>query len=347
MLRRDFIKVSLSSLIFLKYSDTLLSYPSAVDTIKPSVLEEGDLVGIIAPATAVSDPDEIARAKETLDYFGLKMKLGDSVASGGGYKTRGVKERLNDLHGMFRDSDVKAIFCIRGGYGSGQLLDKIDYELIKENPKIFLGYSDITAMHLAINKKAGLVTFHGPVALSSFSRFTVEYFQKALFSSEPLGLLSNPEGVSGIRLRKPTRTIRSGNSKGILRGGNLSLICSLLGTPYEIETEGKIVFLEDVGEQPYRIDRMLNHLRLSGKLDKAAGIVFGECSSCDFKSSSRIWDYSLGEVLDYYLKDLGVPVFYGLTIGHTRDQLTLPMGVEAMLDADAGTLSITEAATKD
>ena len=318
------------------------------DLIFPSVLKQGDTVGVISPSTAVSDPDDIAKAKEALDYFGLKMKMAPHVIRGAGYKSRTVDERLEDLHNMFRDREIKAVFCIRGGYGSGQLLDKIDYELIKNNPKIFLGYSDITAMHLAIHKFSNLITFHGPVLLSSFSTFTTTNFQKALFTTEPLGTLTNPDSQSNFRKLHPTRCIRSGTAKGKLIGGNLTLVCSTLGTPYEIDTQGKILFLEDVGEEPYRIDRMLTQLWLSKKLQAASGIVFGECSGCNYDKleSSRVWDYSFGEVLDFHLSRLNTPVFSGLMFGHTSEQLTLPIGVEAEINSEIGSLTILESGVK-
>ncbi len=345
MERRTFISAfgALSALPFIKYP--LGAFDSGNKSIYPGALKQGDTIGIIAPATSVTDPDELAKAKESLNYFGLSAKFGKNILNGTGYKTRTVKERLDDLHSMFADKDVSAVFCLRGGYGSAQLLDKIDYDLIRNNPKIFLGYSDITAMHLAINKLTGLITFHGPVLLSGFSNYTVEYFRKALFDKNPIGKVSNPDTKSGIRLIHPTRTIKPGKASGKLIGGNLTLICSLMGTPYEIDTKGKILFMEDVGEEPYRIDRMLTQLRLAGTLQSASGIVFGECLDCnsDGLQPSHIWDYSLGEVLDNILGKLDIPVFYGLTIGHTSDQVTLPEGANASVDADNCLLEITEA----
>jgi muramoyltetrapeptide carboxypeptidase len=224
--------------------------------------------------------------------------------------------------------------------GSGQLLDKLDYDLIRSKPKVFLGFSDITAMHNAIQKLTGLVTFHGPVMLSDFSNYTMEHLKKAIFSTDPIGKISNPEGKSGVRENYPVLTITPGIARGRLTGGNLSLVTSLIGTPYEIEVKDKILFIEDVGEAPYRIDRMLTQLRLAGKLN-ARGIVFGLCAGCDSTNGST-WDYSLGEVLQNILSMAGVPTFYGLTFGHTSDQLTLPMGVEVEINADEGTVNIME-----
>jgi muramoyltetrapeptide carboxypeptidase len=249
---------------------------------------------------------------------------------------------------MFQDPEVKGVVCIRGGYGSGQLLAGIDYDLIRRNPKVFLGYSDITAMHLAIQRKTGLVTFHGPVPLSGFTDYTIEHFRKALFEKQPLGTLTNPPETNELRPKHTLRTIRGGKARGRLTGGTLSLILATMGTPFEIETRGRILFLEDVDEQPYSIDRMLTNLRLAGKLQAAAGIVFGECSDCaprDYKPSFNS-TLLLGEVLDEILGGLKAPVLSGLTFGHTPDQLTLPEGVMATLDADRGELIIEETAVQ-
>ena len=318
-----------------------------MNLIKPRALREGDTVGLITPATYVVDPEALATAERTLKYFGLKPKLGRNVRKRDGYLAGTIVHRLEDLHSMFADPEVRGVFPIRGGYGSPHLLDQIDYDLIRRNPKVFAGYSDITAMHLAIHKRTGLVTFHGPSPLSGFPDYTIEHFRRALFETKPLGTITNPPEANQLRPRHTLRTIRPGVAKGRLIGGNLSLIVATMGTPFEIDTRGAIFFIEDVGEQPYQIDRMLTNLRLAGKLQAAAGIVFGECSDCgprDYKPSYAA-TLSLGEVLDEILGRLNVPVLSGLTIGHTADQLTLPVGVTAILDADKGQLTIEEAAT--
>jgi len=310
--------------------------------IRPRALRSGDTIGLITPSTYVSDPDRLALAEHTVRYFGLKPKWGKNVRKQSGYLGGSVAERVDDLHAMFRDPEVSGIFAIRGGYGSEQLLDHIDYALIRSNPKIFLGYSDITALHLAINKKAGLVTFHGPVVLSQFTDYTQKYFRKALFETAPIGVVTNPPESNTLRPAHTLRTVRPGRASGPLIGGNLTLISTTMGTPYEIETTGRILFIEDVGEEPYRIDRMLTQLRLAGKLDAAAGIIWGECADChpnDYKPSFQS-TLSLGEIVDNILGGLKIPVLSGLTIGHTDDQVTLPEGVMATLDADKQELTI-------
>lgn len=315
--------------------------------LKPRVLKTGDTVGLITPSTFVSDPDDLETAARTIEYFGLKYKWGKNVKKRSGYLGGSIEDRVSDLHAMFSDPEVKAVICIRGGYGSAQLLPSIDFDLIRRNPKIFLGYSDVTALHLGMNKKAGLVTFHGPVPLSGFSDYTQKFFKKALFDASPIGSLTNPSESNKLRPKHKLRTVRPGKARGTLIGGNLTLIATTMGTPYEIETAGRILFIEDVGEEPYSMDRMLTQLRISGKLGQAAGVVFGECNGC----TSRKYDpsftnsFTLGEVVDEILGKLKIPVLAGLTIGHTEDQLTLPEGVMASLDADKGELVIEEAAT--
>jgi muramoyltetrapeptide carboxypeptidase len=320
---------------------------AAAGPIKPKALRPGDTVGLITPATYVSDPDRLITARRTIEYFGLRARMGRNVGRRSGYLAGTVEERLADLHAMFADPEVRAVFAIRGGYGSGHLLDRIDYDLLRRNPKVFLGYSDITAMHLAIGKRAGLVTFHGPVVLSRFNDYTQKWFRKALFETAPIGEVGNPPESNTLRPSHTLRTVRPGKARGPLTGGNLSLIAATMGTPFEIETRGRILFIEDVDEQPYSIDRMLTQLRLAGKLDQAAGIIFGECNACrprEFQPSFES-TFSFGEVLDNILGGLKIPVLSGLTIGHTDDQLTLPQGVMATLDADAQKFSIDEAAT--
>jgi muramoyltetrapeptide carboxypeptidase len=315
-----------------------------VRLVRPKALRAGDVVGLITPSSYVSDPDRLALAERTARYFGLVPKFGKNVRKREGYLGGTVEERLEDLHAMFRDAEVKGVFAIRGGYGAAQLLDRIDYDLIRAHPKVFLGYSDITALHLALQKRAGMVTFHGPIALSRFTPYTQNYFRKALFETEPLGRVTNPPDSDPLRPAHTLRTVRPGRARGPLIGGNLTLISTTMGTPYEIETGGRIVFLEDVDEQPYSIDRMLTQLRLAGKLTSAAGVIFGECEDCrprDFKPSYES-TLSVGEVVDEVLGRLRSPVLSGLTIGHTDDQLTLPLGVMTELDADKGELVIEE-----
>ncbi len=313
-----------------------------VKLLKPKPLQPGDTVGLITPSSYVSDPDELDFARRFCEFFQLKVKVGKNVGQRYGYLAGTARQRVDDLHAMFSDSDVRGVFCIRGGYGSAQMLNLIDYELIRRNPKIFLGYSDITALHTAIGRRTGLVTFHGPVSLSHASRWSEEHLRKALFESAPLGAQSNPPDANPLQPAHTMRTVRAGTARGPLAGGNLTLLSTTLGTPFEVETAGRILLMEDIGEDIYRIDRMFTQLRLAGKLQQAAGILVGECKDCPPPGHDSA--YSLGEVIDYLLGDLGIPVLYGLSFGHTTDQVTMPLGVMASLDAGAKQLVIEEAA---
>ena len=341
MKRRDFVSTIGAGIAV---TSSLKSQSKSSGIMKPKVLMPGATIGLITPATPVTNPDTLANAYRALKYFGFKVKVGKNVAKRTGYFGSPVEGRVEDLHAAFRDTEVDAVFAMRGGYGAQQLLDKIDYDLIRKNPKVFLGYSDITALHLAFNKHAGLVTFHGPNMLSEFTGYTQSNFKRALFDAKPLGELSNPPETNLIRPSHPLRTIVSGKATAPIIGGNLTLISTLMGTPYEIDCRGKILLIEDVGEEPYRMDRMLMQLQLAGKFKDAVGIIVGECVDCkpsDYKPSIGS-NFSLGEVLDAILGKLTIPVFYGLTFGHTDDQLTLPMGIVAEMDADRGILVIKE-----
>jgi len=345
MKRRNFIQGAISlGFMSITSNYTFSNKVSTNNLIKPERLKAGDQVAIVAPASNVQDPDEIQRAIEICNYFKLEPVVSNLLKSNEGYRTKPSKKRADELNHFFERKEIKGLFCIRGGYGSADILDLLDYELIRSNPKVFTGYSDITALHLAIQKYSGIITFHSPVLLSSFTEFTAKSFEKAIFQNEPIGDVTNPKRLSGIRNQFPIRTIVRGKAKGKLTGGNLSIISSLMGTPYEINTKDSILFLEDVSEEPYRIDRMLNQLRLAGKFEQAKGIVFGYCNDCTIKSLPPSWDLQLGDVLDKYFSELPIPSFYGLLIGHTSEQITLPYSLEAEIDTEAGLLSIGQSA---
>jgi muramoyltetrapeptide carboxypeptidase len=317
---------------------------AAPGKLLPKALKPGDTVGLITPSSYVSDPDELAFARRFCEFFELKWKMAPNVGKRFGYLAGTAQQRVADLHAMFSDPAVAGVFCIRGGYGSAQMLDKLDYSLIRSNPKVFLGYSDITALHTAIGQRTGLVTFHGPVSLSHLTEWSQKHLRAALFEQQPIGLAANPPEGNPLRAGHTLRTVRGGKAQGTLTGGNLTLLSTTLGTPWEIDTKGKILLMEDIGEDIYRIDRMLTQLRLAGKLQSATGIVVGECKDCPPPGHDSA--YALGEVLDYLLSDLNIPVLYGLTFGHTVDQITLPLGIQATLDADKQTLTVDQPATR-
>ncbi len=313
--------------------------------VKPRALKPGDTVGLIAPASYAFDLWSLDDAAARVEALGLKPKFGKHVRGRRGFLSGTDGERLEDLHAMFSDENVSGVFALQGGYGTPRLLDRLDYDLIRRNPKILLGYSDITGLHLAIGRRSGLVTFHGPNMIGSLPPRTVELLRKALFVPEPIGELTNPEEVDPLNVEFPLRTVTPGVARGRIVGGNLTLVTATMGTPYEIETRDRILFLEDTGEAPYRVDRMLVQLRLAGKLQEAAGVVFGTCTDCGPGRSSFELSLSLSEVLMEQLGTLRKPVLAGLVFGHTKEKSVIPLGVEAELDATARRVRVIEAAT--
>jgi muramoyltetrapeptide carboxypeptidase len=302
----------------------------------------GALVGLGpagSPPAAPTGPMQKPRALR------LKTKLGRNVTARRGYLAGTEEQRLADLHAMFADPEVAGIFCLGGGYGAERLLDRIDYALVRRNPKAFVGYSDVTALHLAFGKFARLVTFHGPVAMAPLPAWSQDQLRRALFDSKPLGLVENPPEADPLAPQFPRHTVSPGRARGPLVGGNLTLVSTTMGTPWEIDAKGRILVLEDTGEAPYRIDRMLVQLALAGKLAECAGVVWGTCTDCAPSNSSFELSLSMSELLDDLLGGIGRPVLAGVVFGHTREKATLPLGVEAELDASAKTLTIVEAAT--
>ncbi|MEO6759161.1 MAG: LD-carboxypeptidase, partial [Saprospiraceae bacterium] len=254
-------------------------------------------------------------------------------------------QRLADLHQAFADPEVEAVWCLRGGYGCSRLLPQLDYDLIRRNPKIFIGYSDVTALHLAIHERTGLVCFHGPVAVSEFPEDTVQHLRSVLVDPAAGYTLSIPgkdEPLYGEEFRP--FTINPGQAQGSLTGGNLSLLSALAGTPWMPSLKHKIVFIEDIGEQPYRIDRMLYQLAQATDLSQAAGIALGVFTDCNPKGDSP--SLSLVETLTDFFRQWKMPVVYGLPFGHIAHQATLPYGVQAELQATDGTLRFLETAVE-
>jgi muramoyltetrapeptide carboxypeptidase len=297
--------------------------------LKPPRLKKGQAIGIVAPAGPVT-PSEIQPGIDLLESFGYKVISSPHLYHRQGHVAGDDDTRLKDLHSMLDDGDVKAIFCARGGYGTLRLLEKINFDLIRKNPKIIMGYSDITALLLAIYKKTGLVTFHGTVVkeLSKNKNRNLESFFDLVSSDKSLKL----DLTKGIAL-KP------GKAKGTLLGGNLSLICHLVGTPFMPSLKKSILFIEEKEEPLYRIDRMMTHLRLSGRLKDLAGLIAGTFKGCDDISS-------INEVLMDAVSDLNIPMVSGLPVGHGPENISLPLGVQTSLDAEGMTLSITESCVK-
>ncbi|WP_029035508.1 S66 peptidase family protein [Salinimicrobium terrae] len=312
------------------------------DIIVPEALQQGDTIGIISPAGAIYESEPYEIAIESMEALGLKVKLGEFVRTRYGHLAGTDQQRAQEFNDMWRDPEVDAIICLRGGSGAARILPLLDYETIKKNPKIFIGYSDITALHLAIYKKTGLVTFHGPLATSTWNIFAVEHFKDLLFEAEAVQY-SNPVDKGGLltQTKNRIRTIAPGTATGELLGGNLSVLTGLMGTPYfPTDWRGKILYLEDVGERIYAVDRMMSQLQLGGVFDQISGFIFGKCSDCEPGGAGGYGSLTIEEVLDHYLETKNIPAFSGTMIGHISDNFTIPNGIRAAMDANEGTFRL-------
>ena len=308
--------------------------------LKPKALKKNSRIGLIAPAGPINE-SQLAKAQDNLLEMGFRSCFTDRILHRKGYLAGEDSTRLDDLHEAFENNDIDAILCIRGGYGSARIIDQIDFELIKQNPKIFIGYSDITALLNIIRQKTGLICFHGVVGTSAFSEYTKSQFQKLFF---------NQVSDNEIYTAQPTllEVLNKGKAKGQLVGGNLAIINSLLATPFELDFTNKIVFLEDVGETPYKIDRMLTQLLLSGNLQKAAGIILGTFKNCDIDQEEITPENSLSliQVFEDKLKSLDIPVISNFSFGHIKDQAIFPIGIEAEIDTTRNSIRLLESVFK-
>lgn len=309
---------------------------AAVERLKPPRLGEGDTIGLVSPASTLpelSRYDEVVRKIRSLGYG---VREGAHSRDRHGNLAGTDRDRAADLMAMFRDPEVDAVMAFRGGWGSNRILEMIDFQVIRDHPKALIGFSDITSLLLSVYARCGLITFHGPVGKSEWSLFTLRSFRKALRDAAPYTLGNEPgEEGDGERF-----LLREGTAEGILLGGNLSVLSSMVGTGYLPDFTGGLLFLEEVGENYYRIDRMLNQLRLSGILEKLSGFIFGVCTDCS-RGTPRA--HGLEEVLRHHIEPLGIPAFAGMRFGHLEETLTLPVGVRARMDARSGSLRLLEA----
>lgn len=309
-----------------------------MQVIKPTRLKKGDTIGLISPA---SSPDDLSKVEESTKYFeklGYKVKVGKNVGNYLGYLAGTDDKRLEDLHSMFSDKTVKAIMCLRGGYGAFRLLDKINYKMIQKNPKIFVGYSEITALQNAIFSKTGLITFAGPMPavdfVNSISPFTEEWFWKVVTSNKKIGKVKYPENSKMPFINKGTADAR-------ILGGNLAVFSSMLGTDFFPDMKDKILLLEDIDEKPYKIDRMLNQLRLAKVFKGLKGVILGRFVEC-YEQDPNKKTLSLGEVIEHYFKVLKIPTIYTFPHGHIKDFITIPIGLKIGLNATKGTVEFLE-----
>ncbi len=312
--------------------------------LKPERLSPGDKIAIVAPASAPPDPNVIEKCAAAVEALGFRPALSRNVHKRRGFLAGSDRERASDLMRSFQDRSIKGILCVRGGYGTSRLIPLLDYGIIKANPKVLVGYSDLTSLHCALLRYARLVSFHGPMLNSDLIKadmpeFTRKSLLRSLMQLEPSGSIR--QGYKG-----PVKILRKGRAEGVLVGGNLTLLCATLGTPYQPSLKSRLLFLEDLDEVPYRFDRMLTQLLNAGILQEVAGIAIGINENCNDPKAGTTSEYrqTLEDVLSERLRPLGVPVVMNLPFGHVSYNATLPIGVRAVLDANRGDLVITERA---
>lgn len=344
-------------IIVLGICHTHAAEPQAPPPLFPRALAPGDTIMFVAPAKYLDQPRN-QLAKRRLEKLGFKVVFPKNLFRKHGYLAGTDAERAAEINAAFADPEVDAVFPGTGGYGTTRIVDDLDYDTIRRNPKIFVGFSDITGLHIAISQQTGLVTFHSPnpeYGLGNFDNlkpWPAHWFWRALLAKQygdttGYSILVKPtdaERAADAALYKDVpsaQTLVPGTARGRLIGGNLSVLHAMMGSPYEIETAGRILFLEDVGEDPYRIDRMLSTLKLAGKLDQASGVILG-CFTR--RKGEQKWsdDWGMNDVLKDYFADLGIPVLKDFPIGHVPYNTTLPIGAEVELNATKGTLRILE-----
>ncbi len=330
--RREFISaVGAASLAPIKVD-------AALPLIKPPRVQPGDRVGLVSPATAAFETEPTTIWIDALESLGLEVILGDNYYARHGYFAGEDKARASDINAFFAEPSVRMIFA-RGGWGSPRLLPLLDYDMIRQNPKVLLGYSDATALITGVHVKTGLVTFHGPSPLNVFS---AEHFRRVVMNGEAY-LLENPTFITGntlVQTENRIQTITSGKASGRILGGNLSLLTAVMGSGYLPEWEDSILFIEDVDEAVYRVDRMMTELALAGVLDKIKGFVFGRCTECG--PGGGFGSLTMEQMIAEHIKPHRIPAFSGTMIGHIEEQFTIPLGIEVEIDADAGTIELLE-----
>ena len=317
---------------------------------KPNPLKLGDRVAVLAPSSA-TDLKTVEKGELKLKAMGLNPIMFPTCYTNYGHLSAPDKERANDINEAFRDESIKGIICLRGGYGTPRILNMLDYEMIAANPKIFMGFSDITALHIAFNQISNMTTFHGPMATSNFvnfnkddvvfEKYTYNSIKKNIFSNEPVAEHVNPKN-------EPLNSLCGKTAKGELLGGNLSLLVSTMGSPYELDARGKILFIEEVNEPIYKIDRMLTTLSLAGKFEDCAGVIFGTFTGCEReeKAYEGGLDLTLDKVITNTIVPFNKPIIYNFKAGHSFPQPTMPLGTNVIIDADLRKVIFTESGCK-
>lgn len=306
-----------------------VSHAGEAMRLRGYALKSGDCIGVLAPASYASSDD--LGAVELLRSQGYRVRLAPSATALYEHFAGTDRKRAEDINEFFRDDSIKAILCVRGGYGSARVLDRLDYEMIARHPKPLIGFSDVTALHVAIGDKCGMSTIHGPMMVSfTTPRFDSEYtrsnFFAGLASTEAVGEIPMPEG-------RKLEAVIPGHAEGIITGGNLTVLTSLVGTPWELDGRGSLLLLEEVGEKPYRIDRMLNQLWQSGLLRRVNGIILGDFVGCENDDADGVNDFTLDDVLKHYARISRKPVIRGMPSGHGEYNFFLPLGIHASMNA--------------
>jgi muramoyltetrapeptide carboxypeptidase len=336
--RRKFIRNSVLGTGLLTFGANSIVHAEIVKenpaAILPPKLNKGDLVALMAPAGAIFNEEAITKSRSALEAMGFRVKVGATAATKTGYLAGDDEFRAKEFMSFMNDKEVKAIIALRGGWGCARMLPFVDMSIIIDNPKVICGFSDITTLLLAIYRQTGLVTFHGPVGNSTWEGATTTNFLDVVQARKLPLSLSNPE----------VKVVSEGYGAGKLIGGNLSIICSLIGTSFLPDFKDAILFLEETEEEPYRVDRMLTQLSMCGILDKLSGVVFGTCAKCEAEEPEK--SFTLDEVLDHHFKSRSYPVIKGFAIGHIKDKFTLPVGVNAELDTKEKALLISSAAVR-
>ena len=348
--RRNFIKSAGVLTAFSSFPFFSASAKAKITTEKkeqplllPKKLSKGNLIGLIAPGGYITEK-QLKEAEENLTNLGFKTYHTENILAQEGYLAGSDQQRADDIMHMFSKKEIDGIICVRGGYGTVRTLDLLNYEVIKQNPKVLIGYSDITALIAALYKKTGLVSFHGPVGTSTFNKFTTKIFKNVVMKAkEKYKFPYQREKESEENTEFDVYTINSGIVKGELVGGNLMMLISLIGTEYEPNFENKIVFIEEIQEKPYKVDRMITQLIMATNFSKAAGIVSGIFKSCEYSGKGED-SFLLKEVITKRLKPLDIPIYYGAPFGHVANKFTLPVGINAKLNADKQTLTLLKSA---
>lgn len=349
--RKKFLNIgigfSLTSLIPQRLIAQKSTGNTDISILKAPRLKIGDKVGLVAPAWLITEK-QLELSIERVKMTGLEPVFSDKILGKNGYFSGTDKERADDFNSMIKNPEIKGIIFANGGYGCTRILDLIDYDQIKHNPKIIIGFSDNTALINSIYQNTGLITFHGPISRTIHHDFSKQHFESIVFNPTNKYVIESSDDDLQKSEKDKTfdrYTIKSGKAQGQLTGGNLTLICSMIGTPNQIDLADKIVMIEDIGEEPYRIDRMLTQLIDSGQLIKASGIAFGICKGCD-KSDKSIApnSFTLRQVIEDRIRPLEIPSVYGLSFGHNKNNFTFPIGLNAKLDADKMTIKLMDQA---